>query len=671
MFRRSRTCMLGLFTICLFVANVTLGAQTVPILPLPPVDNPPSTDPPAAIARNIHVSFQSPAANFLFLAGEPVQITASILNTAASQDSTVTITVMSGLGAQVLKRTFYDPLMEGETLEYPITLGEDYRLPGGPYIMEVLVKAEKDWGYGEASFGVWNGPLSVQSDFLGINYTGPLQEERAMRELQLFQDAGIGWLRLPVQGWMPQGQAIPIESLLYDRLLRSAAEKNIQVLAAFTPQISVDPTINSLQAQKDYNESLLAAAARYGFMVKRWELLTISRPLYPSGLQGIWYTEIKPGREALTRFDKSLQVFYGADDPALANVEALLRMDLPLKGDGIALHYNMQSLPEMQKERTPSTLVGEASSKAKYIIKRVPPVWITDFGFHPRLLRDSGQTNTHQAALFARTALLSRFTNIERIFWRHNTTDTNDLPFSSEHGGVQPTYLALRTIVSQINGLSAVTPVFTSLIGQDNTNIHLMRFDEQQGKKKKISRYKLVLWTTRISHRTTLALRTVAPRIMVTDIWGNVQVLQPSNNIALVQADEFPRFIDLDFDGKVEVSHAGAVAFFTPNCKWLTADGDHNIKFTLVNNQNIFQGRIAGRLVFHSWPGGQQQAPVDYELEPYREKPIEFRDLFNDRAVMQDARNQRLFSEINVDIMHGELRMGYLTLPVYYSSAQQ
>lgn len=665
-----RNLSLLLVILTIFVLCLPVLAQTVPVIPLdPPItNNQPPTDSP--ITRNIQITFHSSAENMLFLIGVPVAFSVKILNSAASQDATVTVSVTSGLGATLFRQNYRDPLMEGETREILITLGKESPLPTGPYRVEVLVKAEKDWGYGVSTFGVWPGPIVTKSDFFGVNFQGPLAVERTMRDFELFRQIGVGWLRLPVQGWIPQGQLIPDSAAGLDVLLRAAQEKKLDILAAFTPQISVDPTINSLQAQKDYNESLLAAAARYGFMVKRWELLTVPGAHSALGLQGIWYGEIKPGRESLARFDKKLQVFYGADDPVSANVDAMLRMELPPKGDGIAVHFNLNSLPEVQKEHTPSELISNSLTKAKQILRRAPPVWVTDFGFHTDLLQNSGQVNTHHAALFARTLLLSRFTNIERLFWRHDPKNPQDLAFTTADGSVQPTYLALRTVLEQIDGLTAVAPVFTSLAGQDNSNIYLLRYDvKKSGKVKKHSKYKLVVWTNRISNRTTLVVRTAASKVIVTDLWGNRQQLQPAGHVVLVQADEFPRFIDVEDDGNAEVNNAGSVAFFTPRTKWLTPGGDNTITFTLSNNQNVFQGNITGNMLFHAWPTGREQEPVEFNLDKYKERTVEFRDLFNDPALFETANNQRLLSEISVEIMQGQLRIGYLTLPVYYSSA--
>ena len=416
----ARNLLVLLLLLSISVINFPGTAQTVPVIPLDPPQTNNLVPPTSPITRNLHISFHSSADRMLFVVGVPVQFTVKILNSAASQDATVTISVTSGLGATLLRTNYRDPLMEGETREYPIKLGEDFPMPAGPYRIEVLVKAENDWGYGVSTFGIWPGPTATKSAFLGINLQGIISAERALGDLDFFQQAGVNWLRLPVQGWIPQGQTIPASALELDKLLRAAQEKKMEILAAFTPQISVDPTINSLQAQKDYNESLLAVAARYGFMVKRWELLTVPGAQSALGLQGVWYGEIKPGREALLRFDKKLQAFYAADDPVASNVDAMLRMALPPKGDGIAIHYNLRTLPELQREHTPSELISTSINKAKQLLRNAPPVWVTDFGFHPDLLQNNGQSNTHQAAIFARALLLSRFSNIERIFWRHD-----------------------------------------------------------------------------------------------------------------------------------------------------------------------------------------------------------------------------------------------------------
>jgi hypothetical protein len=156
-----------------------------------------------------------------------------------------------------------------------------------------------------------------------------------------------------------------------------------------------------------------------------------------------------------------------------------------------------------------------------------------------------------------------------------------------------------------------------------------------------------------------------AGTIVMATVEGDIHDI--GKNIVTLMLENYGfRIIDLGKDGAAQPVNASAIAYFTPNCKWLSQNGDNSVQFNFTNNQNLFSGNMAGQLVFRAWPGGKEIDPVDFNLQPYQPIPVPFKDL----TIPEGARNQRMISEISVEIMNGNLRMGYLTLPIYFSSVR-
>ena len=708
----SRNLALALSLVALFVlfVPVALADPVVTIAPLPA--NPAAATTPA---NGLQVTFGSTAPNNLFLFGKPVTLTAHITNAGAAQQAKITFTLRSGLGCIVFQDVSQEALPEKGTLDKSYTIGDNTSLPRGPYIADIKVIGEKDWGFQDTHIGIWDAPheravaepapsghhghhpqelpAGGQSDWFGISYLGPLNTARTLSDLDLFKHAGVGWIRFPLHGWIPQGEPAPPDADRYNTFIQQASDRGFKLMAAFTPQITVDSSVNAIQAAKDFHESLLSASARYGFKVKVWELLKVPPPSYPRGLNGIDFGEIKLASAALQRFDKSLQVIFPVDGSALLdNANTWFLNGQPSGNNALGIHYNLNDLPETQQTsgsnytKPPtyeSSRMGEianTSSKTSKKTKINPNFWVTEYGFDAKFLRELKDLDTYQAALLSRMIIMNRM-SYPRVFWRHNPDNAGDVPFTSVDNSVQPTLLALRTTLEQLDGLSEMIPIFSSLVGQERgVNMYILRFGGD-GKKHKNAHYKLVAWSDRVRSRASMAMLTSTAQVKITDLWGNTEDLLPTGNVAIFQLDEFPHFIDLGTDSKIELMNATGTANFTAvnmtgssaaaPYKIVAPGADNTMAFRLQNNQKIFNNNIAGKLVFNVWPDLYQDVvtmkdPFGFEIKPYNSSQVTCAN-FEDHFIPDDAQTMRELCEVNVDIYSGDRRMGYLTLPVYFS----
>ena len=613
----------------------------------------------AKAPSDVTVTFRSPAAGHLFLAGKPVELTA-VITSKVAQQATVCTLITTTYGARV----FYDQkpvqLPAGGEVTLPITFENSNQLPNGIYRVDVWGEGEEDAPpYGSTTFSVWNGPLDHQVDCFGISYAGPLNSERTWQDLDLFKMAGVGWLRFPLQGWLPQGQTTPAETETYNQFVQEAGKRNFKLLAAFTPKMTVDIGVNELQAGKEYRESLLAATTRYGFKVKDWELLTVKPdPQFPD-LKGIRFQDLAQYAPSLKKMDKSLRTIFSLDNPLKWNALELFNAKIPAKGDILGMHYNFVAFPEFKADATPPIFaLDDILSTARTRLKEVPPIWVTDYGFDPRLgtrLPDEAM----QGALMARALLINRGANIERTFWRHDPAEPWELPFTRDDGSSRASLLALRTTLQMLDGITRVQEVPGPLLTTRN-KVWAMLLRYGGGKKKK-TRYALVTWLeTRESYVTTsLTIKTKAPRLTVTDLWGNAVELQPTSQVAVFTVDAFPRFVDLGENGDAEI--LSPFARFDPPVVLLTDGGENRWGLLMHNDQRLFHDNLNCEVYIRRWPGKEGElAKRKIDLGPADSVVIPAQ-----LDIPEDAKKGQVY-EVSTEIMLGTRRIGYLTIPVWY-----
>ena len=584
--------LLPLFALCCFSTPV-FAAATPPAAGSGDIVVDTTVTTPAAMAaqHQIVISFTSTAPHNLFLHGQPVLVTAHLVNHDKAQDVTITVRVTSAMGSVLSNDVFPRSLKEQESVDLPIPIGDEKTaLPNGIY--QVMVIA--GMSYSTTDVGVWNGPLDKGYGGFGISYDGPLNTDRTLADLDLFKLAGINWIRFPLQGWTPQGEAIPPEADTYKQFIREASDRDFNLLAAFTPHVSVDPSINSVQANKEYVESLLAAAGMFNYKVKNWELCCVKPAPFPDDLKGITYAETGPAREALRRYDKTLHAIFPLDDPLADNAMRLFFYNLPPKEDIIGINYNFVGIPENGKAipKTPVVSMPDIENNATKTIKRQPPIWVTEYGFDPQK-GERLPSAAYQAAMISRAIILDKVAGIQRTFWRQDPDSQYDLPFTCDDGSAQPSLLALRTTLQELNGVTAISPIVVS----EDQEIHafLLQYGGARKHQKPMNvHYAMVAWSELPTSRTALVARTSATQITMSDLWGNTVDLQPTYNMAIFQIDEFPRFFDLGKVAPSEIRSARGSITFTDKIKVLHPDGDNTITFVLQNNQQIFDGSIFG-----------------------------------------------------------------------------
>ncbi|HEY3416204.1 MAG TPA: hypothetical protein VGM23_04905, partial [Armatimonadota bacterium] len=380
----------------------------------------------------------------LFQADQPVTLTAHITNPGREQFAMVTIRVSTGFGCIVQEDKVRRKLPEKGSIDAVMNVKSSQHLPNGSYLVEVEAVGDTNFGYTTTMLGVWRGPAKTYSDEFGISYAARVDDERVGKDLELFRQAGVGWLRFPMKGWLPNGQSNPPEAELYKGFIQEASDRGFNLLAAFTPLVRDDPSVNPVQADKDYRESLLAAATRYGFKVKSWELLRVKPDPNYAELRGIGFKQIVPAREALKKLDKNtrdIKVIYSIDDPFPVNSLELFMSTIPTDGDAVGMRYNFIGIPEYQTSpASPIHAADEVVKNAALRTKKLPPLWVTEYGFDPakgnRLPKPM-----YQAALISRALIINHAMGFTRTFWRNDPHAAFDLPFVSADGSVMPSLL--------------------------------------------------------------------------------------------------------------------------------------------------------------------------------------------------------------------------------------
>jgi len=606
---------------------------------------------------DVTVAFRSPTPDHLFAAGKPIDLT-TLITSKVAQRATLCMRVTTEYGAEVAMESKTEELPAGKEVAFPIVFDRMERLPNGVYQVEAWVEGAEAANSGATTFSIWNGPLESMVDNVGISYAGPLNTERTWQDLDLFKKAGIGWLRFPLQGWLPQGQAVPAEAEDYNKFVQEAGQRNFNLLAAFTPMVTVDPGVNALQAEKEYKESLLAAATRYGFQVKNWELLTVKPdPTFPD-LKGIRYQDLAQYYPSIKALDKSCRVVFSVENPIKWNALELFNSRIPGKGDVLGMRHNLFGVPEYKSDPvSPAYSLDEVMPAARTYLKNTPPIWVTEYGFDAKVGERMPEPPM-QAALMARALLINRGANIERTFWRYDPTEAWDMPFIGKDGSARPNFLALRTTLQMLDGVTSIHDVpCPQLTLNSKVWALLLRYDV----KKQKSRYVLAAWLDTRDSRVTasLTVKTGAQRLTVTDLWGNASELQPVSNAAVFTVSAFPCFVDLGIFGDAEVY--SPFAYFKPSGIVITEDGDNRLALEMHNDQRLFRGDINCDVYLRRWPvgeGGLIQQQVNLGPADSMTAQVELK-------IPPRARKGKVY-EVSADIMLGTRRIGYLTIPVWY-----
>ncbi|MHB9024929.1 MAG: hypothetical protein ACYC7E_12275 [Armatimonadota bacterium] len=640
---------------------IPLAAADIDITPTPPGGATPTTRSSEAM-YSVKISSEMPGN--LFLANQPITLTARIANSGKEQSAMVTMRVSTGFGCVVQEDKARRTLPEKGVFDVVMNLKDAQRFPNGSYRVETEVVGDGNFGYGTTMLGIWRGPVTAFADEFGISYAGSLDDARVAKDLDLFRQAGVGWLRFPMKGWLPTGKANSPEAEHYKGFLQVAGDRGFNLLAAFTPLVRDDPGVNPVQADKDYRESLLAAVTHYGFKIKNWELLRVKPDPNFTELRGIGFKQMVPAREALRKIKttKSAQVIYSIEDPFPMNSLELFLQTMPAKGDAVGMRYNFIGIPENNvTPASPIFAVEEVVKNAARRTKKLPPLWVTEYGFEPA----RGNRLPHalyQAALISSTLIINRARGFARTFWRNDPAATFDHPFIAADGNAMPSLLALRTTLDALKGVTAMTPVPVPLDLRSSPteskiwSYLLMYGNPKKPKSTKGARYALVIWSE--SDIRAMTLKTPAAQIIVRDLWGNEIELRPTSNTALFQVDAMPRFLDLGTSNDVELLNA--FAKFNPPLLTLRNGGANSFEFSLYNDQRCFSGDLPIEMQFRRWPD-----PTDAIVRKKTLNPADHMNISNTLTIPENASRGQLY-EVSVSLLVGTRRIGYLTLPVWY-----
>lgn len=617
------------------------------------------------------ISFTCSDSHHLFVSEHAIDLQATIQYTGVATNAEVKVLVSSATGTVISSRSLYLDFPKQNDIAIPIIL--DKSLPKGCYLIEIFIfiKDQIDWKHAATTVTIWDGPAMIRNQSFGISYAGSLTDERAWRDLDAFKLAGIGWVRFPFLGWIPQGEATPAAAEMYDRFMREATDRGFSLLPAFTPQISTDPAVNPVQAEKDFYESLLAATTRYGFKMHTWEFQKIIPPTKPTGMRGISYGDIAKARAAMRKENKTLTAILPLETPMSTNALEMFFYRLPAKKDLIGIHYNFDSIPEFKNPISPApTFERENIYKtAMKSLKYAPKIWVTETGFNPPKQRPQLPPVALQAALMSRAYILNRAMGFEKTFWRHNPANSYETPFTNADGSWQPTLFALYNTMKEMNN---VTSIINFPIKESSTStLHAFIFVIADGGKKSKPHYRLAVWSERDVTRKALVLTTSALHVTVRDLWGNAIELQPINNTAVVQSDEYPRFIDIGNDKNPELRLAsGIVEFEKAILVVSTVENEYTGKLALRNNQVFFKGEMSGEVSFSLWPSENEAVVKTFSLAPYMHDIFEIPITIPESAT-GNLKSGREICELNADITIQGRRFGRITMPIYYYPMQQ
>ncbi len=667
----------GVLGLLLFLcaAPCRVAAEDIPVTVVTPNSMPAVTQP-----AGITVSFDSKSVGHLYRDGQPVDLVAKINNPDAAQHATVTSCVTNGLGIiAILKSTPLQLPEKGEAVLPVFPPDQSARLPDGAYTLEISVIADHGLGYGSTQLNIWKGPLATPSELFGISYNGPLNTARTLNDLELFHQAGIGWLSFPLQGWLPQGNPFPADAEFYKTFIEEASKRGLSLVANFLPKTTVDPSVNAVQTAREVHDSLLAATTHYGFKVKYWNFQRVKPdPAFPE-MQGISPALLSEARKALQTSDKSLKALFTVDDPIKWNALEWYAQKVPLADDILGIHYDFTGLPEVRQANPPPPTfeLDDVRTSAEEELKHTPPVWVTEYGF------DASKSEhlpppVYQAALISRAFMLNCANGITRTFWRHTPDAPYDLPFTSTDGSAMPSLLAMRTTLQMLHGVNEFTtltpPVnhmhaLLARIGGKN-NKNGLNNDKKHKEREIKQHYLLIVWNE--STPNSLTFKSSATQVTVTDLWGNALDFHTVDGVAVCQVDEFPRFIDLGDDNNVELYTP--CAFFEPSHLVLRDNGPNKFALNLHNDERVFHGKLSLELNFRRWPEATEEAGkgvINVRTEKIIIAPSDRTQLIStlsppDSKMPRTHKGWTDIYQLEVDIYLGGRRFGYLCLPVSY-----
>ncbi len=653
---------LGVLLLFLCVAPRSAAAADVPVTVITPNSTSAKVRPP-----EITVSFVSKAVGHLFRSGQPIDIVTRITNPDAAQQATVTTCISNGQGIIVTLKNTSILLPEKGAVNIPVFPQEQSaRLPNGAYTLEISVMGAQGLGYGETQLNIWKGPAETTSEMFGISYNGPLNTARTLTDLDLFHQAGIGWLRFPLQGWLPQGDAHPAEVEFYKTFIGEASKREMSLVANFTPKTTVDPSVNSSQTVREVHDSLFAATTHYGFKIKYWDLQRVKPdPAFPE-MKGIGPAILAEARQAMEKSDKSLKALFTVDDPIKWNAMEWYAQKLPLANDVLGLRYDFTGLPEVREANPPPPAfeLEDVRTNAQDELKRTPPIWASEYGFDAAKA-DHLPSPIYQAALISRALMLNCANGITRTFWRHTPDAPYDLPFTTADGSAMPSLLALRTTLQMLNGVTEFT-VLTPPI----KHMHALLAHINDKHKKGIKpHYLLIVWSENTPMGVTF--KSHASQVTVTDLWGNTMDLHTVEGAAMCPVDEFPRFIDIG-ENNDDLELFTPFASFDPVRLVLHDNGPNKFALILHNDERLFHGKLSLDLNFRRWPELNDDS-VKTDTSVHTEKivisPSDRTSLVSTLTIPDNkipkAHKGEIF-QLEVEIYLGTRHFGSLCLPVWY-----
>jgi hypothetical protein len=628
-------------------------------------------DPPASPGLKVSVADDPPG--HLFTPGKPISLTVRVINNGAAQDVTLNAYLSTGTGCPAGAVTVREFMTDDETIERAITFPGSERYPNGPYRVDIAALGQHALGSISTMAGIWNGPATTRNDRFGVAYTGPLADGHTWKDLDLFAQAGAKWMRFPLHGWLPGADLPPVQIAECNLFIQEATRRDFRLLAAFTPEVTVDRAVNPVQADREYYESLGAAAARYGGRVPIWELLQVRPDPAFLNMKGVGFSQIAQGREALRKVDPKLQALYSFEGDFATNAKELFHYKLPGVGDLMGMRYNFGGIPENTEQSTPPPqALGDVLKSASTLLRKGynDPVWVTEYGFDQSKAERLPHA-VHQAALMARALTIARAGGIERAFWRHEPGSPYDLPFTNDDGSALPSLLALRTTLQMLNGAVLERDMSVPALG---IRAYLFRYPGPG--KRDPADFMFAAWCEK--QPAALSLRTDALNMPVFDPWGNAIELKPQAGIALLQIDENPRFVQLGRTARMEIFPS--FVQLIPSRPLLKADGEGLlvIKFS-DEERRLFRKAETFKVLIQSWPdrdiiwqglkSPDPKKPLVIPINKILEQtivldPPQTAEVRRYLPLPANARKGMVY-QISIDIMVESRLVGHLEVPVW------
>ena len=564
----------------------------------------------------------------------------------------------------------------------------DKRVPLGHYTINYVIDfVDSGWLSGTGQFGVYNSTTYAAGDWFGVNYVGDFDDPRAETDLALLAVMGVKNLRFSMQGWIPQGHTSIAEIDASYRVVNITKNFGFNLLCNFLPATNTDLGANPVVAGAEMNESFWAALSRYGNDIREWELspspaiVTIAGGRgweespsstgvrFTSG-KGIRYYEISELRNTARKYDKNLTMIIGADSPLLGYTFEAFQYKMPEKNDFFGYHYSYIGKPEnpLAYPAPPMHELGAINAEANKTIKRTPNAWVTDLGFDNTKNLPSA---VNQAVLITRALILNKSVGFKRTYWRNDPSETVDLPFVSVDGSVNPSFLAVRNMLTHLEGtetLDTMTVVDRST-PSGISPIHI--YFAKSNKKAKTKKHVLVMWCDDETLSNQILLEVDAPEVQMYDVWGNVTYLYPSNGRLVIPVTEKPNYLHVSNAKNVKVSNITRVMSFDAKVKRINEKmtlEEASISLDISNNPLVFKGR--------------QAFTVSIDCSPFLDEPIIKSFELNEGQLMRvtiprfeisnvDKINGKGLLEVKAALYVGNQCIALASLPVYYVTPVQ